>query len=89
MVRLFVVHTVEDYERWRRVYDAYETTRAEMGVRDAAVFRAPENPNHLTVTHDFDSLEAAKSFFQDSRLMAAMEDGGIIGPPQATFGEQV
>lgn len=89
MVRMFVIHTVEDYERWRQVYEELESTRAESGVRDAAVFHAPDNPNHLTVTHDFDSLEAARAFAENVQLLDAMERGGIIGPPQIWFGEQV
>ena len=88
MVRLFVMHTVDDYDWWREVYDDFDATRAELGVRSTAVFRALENPNELTVSHDFDSAEAAKAFVEDVRLMQAMESAGVVGTPRIWFAEE-
>jgi hypothetical protein len=32
MVRLFVRHTVSDYQAWRKVYDEFDAERRPMGV---------------------------------------------------------
>ena len=41
MATLFVRHTVEDYAKWKRVYDDFVPTRKKMGVMSASVHRDP------------------------------------------------
>lgn len=82
MVRLFVRHQVADYGQWRRGYDDFDETRRGLGVRGDAVFQAVDDPNDVTVWHDFDSADAARSFMSSSELKAAMEGAGVAGEPQ-------
>ena len=60
MVRLFARHPVRDYSVWRQAYDAFDEERRELGVSDQAVFQAVDDPNDVTVTHDFESRETAE-----------------------------
>jgi hypothetical protein len=69
MATLFVRHTVADYNFWRKRFDEFQPIGAEHGVKSAAVYQAVDNPNDVTVTHDFDTVEAA----------------GIVGPKPATL----
>ena len=87
MVRLFARHDIDDYDRWREAYDAFEPVRAEVGVRGAAVYRTAGNPSEVTVTHDFDSVAAAEAFMQDPRVGEAMERAGVTGAPQIWIAE--
>lgn len=82
MVTVFVRHTVEDYARWRSVYDEFDAVRAEMGVTGHAVWQALDNPNDGTVTHDFSSQESAEAFAQSQELRSAMQRAGVVGPPE-------
>ena len=81
-VRLFVRHEVTDYAVWRKVYNDFGKTRRKLGVTAQAVYRSAENPNDVTVTHDFNSMEQAKAFVASPDLKAAMDKAGIKGAPQ-------
>jgi hypothetical protein len=83
MVRLFVRHNVDDYEAWRRVYDEFDAERRSMGVKGDAVFRALDDPNDVTLWHDFDSADAARSFLSAPELRDAMQRAGVKGELQA------
>jgi hypothetical protein len=88
MVRLFVRHDVTDYGKWRAGYDDFDSTRRSMGVKGDAVYRNVENGNDITVYHDFDSIEMAKSFAGSSQLREVMGQAGVVGQPQIWFVEQ-
>ncbi len=85
MVRLFVRHNVGDYEAWRKAYDEFDAQRRPMGVTDDAVFQAIDNPNDVTVWHDFDSADAARAFASSQELKDAMQHAGVQGQPQVWF----
>ena len=85
MATLFVRHQVADYAAWRRVYDGFAPTQATFGVTAEAVYQAVDNPNDVTVTHDFATLEAAQAFAGSAEMRAAMHDAGVQGSPTVWF----
>jgi hypothetical protein len=85
MTTLFVRHEVADYAKWRQVYDEFAPTQKSLGVQDHAVYRAIENPNDITVRHEFATLEAAKAFGASPELRTAMHDAGVEGAPSVWF----
>jgi heme-degrading monooxygenase HmoA len=82
MVRVFVRHTVEDYQAWRNVYDEFDQMRRSMGVEGTAVFQSIDDPNDVTVWHDFDTAEAARAYVSSDELLNAMRRAGIEGDMQ-------
>jgi hypothetical protein len=82
MVRLFVRHNVADYAAWRQVYDDFDEARKPMGVKDDAVFQSVDNPNDVTVWHDFDSADEARAFTASDELRNASQQAGVQGEPQ-------
>lgn len=85
MTTLFVRHEVADYAKWRQVYDEFAPTQKSLGVQDQAVYRAIENPNDITVRHEFATLEAAQAFGTSPELRTAMHDAGVEGAPTIWF----
>ena len=81
-VRLFVRHDVADYAAWRKTYDGFDATRRTLGVTAQAVYQSSDNPNDVTVTHDFRTLEKAQAFAASGDLKAAMQKAGVTGTPQ-------
>jgi hypothetical protein len=81
-VRLFIRHDVADYATWRKGYDAFEVDRKSLGVTGDAVYQSVDNPNDVTVWHDFKNAEAAKAFGLSPNLKAAMDKNGVRGTPQ-------
>lgn len=84
-VRMFVRHEVSDYATWRKAYDGFKATQRKMGVTFQAVYQSTDNPNDLTVVHDFKSAEKAKAFAASEALKTAMEGAGVKGAPQIWF----
>jgi quinol monooxygenase YgiN len=81
-VRMFVRHEVTDYGAWRKVFDAFAPIQKKAGVIYKAVYQSTDNPNDVTVIHEFHSLQEAKTFAALPELKAAMEKGGVKGAPQ-------
>ena len=88
MVRSFIRHHVSDYAAWREVYDSFGDVQREHGVRAEAVHRGVDDPNDVTVTHDFDDAEAAKAFFALQELKEAMQRSGVEGEPTFWLAEE-
>jgi len=88
MATLFVRHQVADYADWRGVYDGFAPRQKALGVQANAVYQAVDNPNDITVTHEFATLEAARAFAGSSELRAAMHDAGVQGAPTVWFTER-
>jgi quinol monooxygenase YgiN len=79
MVRMFARHQVADYDAWRKVYDAFG--REALGVRQHAVYRSVDDPNDVTVWHDFDDRATAESFVGSDDLKATMTKAGVVSAP--------
>jgi hypothetical protein len=84
-VRMFVRHEVADYGAWKKSYDAFAPNQKKMGVIDQSVYQSTDDPNDVTVIHDFHSLEKAKAFAASADLKAAMEKSGVKGAPQIWY----
>jgi quinol monooxygenase YgiN len=81
-VRMYVHHEVNDYTAWKKAYNDFDAKRKTMGVIGQAVYQSIDNPNDVTVTHDFRNAETAKAFAASAELKGAMEKAGVKGTPQ-------
>ena len=89
MATLFVRHSVKDFGAWKSAYDAFDAERKTMGVTTHGVFQADDNSNSLTIYHEFDSMDAAKTFADSPRLKEVMKSAGVVGPPDIWFANRV
>ena len=87
MTTMFVRHTVSDYAAWRKVYDSVAPMQKAGGVTAQAVYRGADDSNDITVTHEFTSLEAARTFAGSADLKAAMQ-AGVVGAPTIWFADK-
>ena len=88
MIRMFVRHRVANYGSWRKGYDAFEAHRPSFGVTGQAVYQDAGDPEMVTVTHDFASLDAAKKLATSDELKQAMTAAGVVGAPDIWFTKQ-
>jgi hypothetical protein len=73
---------VEDFGEWKAGYDGAASLRDEHGVRADGLYQAADDPNDVTVFHDFDSADAAAKMIGDPRLAEIMKELGVTGEPQ-------
>lgn len=85
MATMFVRHQVSDYAKWRQIYDDFKPTQKRLGVTAETVYRAADNPNDVTVTHEFATLDAAQQFAGSTELQSAMGGAGVVGAPTIWF----
>lgn len=82
---MFVRHQVKDFQAWHTVYQDLPPMQKALGVTAQAVYRSADDPNDVTVTHEFASLEAARAYVGSPELRAAMDRAGVAGPPTIWF----
>ncbi len=70
-------HRVADYGAWKQAYDGVRDLQRAGGVRQHAVLRPADDPGLVVVVHTFDSPAAAKAFFDNPDLKAAIERAGV------------
>ena len=89
MPYLLVRHKVEDYAKWKPVYDQHGTTRKASGGQGAQLFRNATDPNELVILFEWDDLERARQFAQSEDLRQAMQRAGVADQPDIYFLEEV
>ncbi len=77
MATVYVLHRVEEYGRWREVYDSVDELQKSGGVLEDAVFRAEGDPNNVLVMHRFESLTDAHAYFKNPLLADAIREAGV------------
>ena len=84
-VRMYVRHDVTDYAIWKKGYDGFSDYQKSQGVFFQSVWQSTDNPNDVTVIHDFHSIEKAKSFVNSKELKESMMKLGVKGTPQIWY----
>jgi len=88
MYVIAINHAVDDYDKWKQVYDTYPPTTAG-GANFSRVNRGIDDPNQITVVAGFDSLDKLKSFASDPQLKDVMHRAGVHGEPRIEIYEEV
>jgi quinol monooxygenase YgiN len=88
MITMFVRHTVDDFDTWQKAVAEFAPTLKAKGVVGSAFYRSVDDPNDLTVSHEFETLEAARAFAQSDELRTARPKAGVDGAPKVWFAKQ-
>jgi len=86
---VLVIHRVEDYSKWKPIYDEDGATRKAKGSKGAFVFRNTNDPNHLVVITEWENLEKAKNFAESDNLKNTMQKAGVVGKPAVFYLEEI
>jgi len=85
MPYLLVRHKVEDYAKWKPLFDEHAEVRKSMTSKGGFVFRNADNPNEVFVLIEVEDLDTARQFTQSDELRTAMEKSGVIDQPDVFF----
>ncbi len=88
MTYIFVKHRVEDYDRWKAVFDEHAAVRKEHGSTGARVLRDANDPQEVVVITEWQDMEHAQQFAQDPDLLEVMQRAGVTGAPDIFFLEE-
>jgi hypothetical protein len=85
---LLVRHQVQDYERWKPLFDEHGLTRKANGSMGGQLFRSADNPNEIVMLIEVEELDRARQFAQSDDLRQAMQQAGVTDQPDIYFLEQ-
>jgi heme-degrading monooxygenase HmoA len=89
MAYLLVRHKVEDYAKWKPIFDEHGKARKAGGSKGGYLFRNANDPSELIILFEWDSLDKAQQFAQSDDLREAMQRAGVMDRPDVYFLEQV
>lgn len=81
MVTMFIRHTIPDLDTWRRVVTDFAPTFKAYGVVNTTFYRSADDPNDITVAHEFETLEAARTFADSDELRQARPEASETAEP--------
>ena len=85
MAYTLVRHKVEDYNKWKRVFDSSTELRRSNGEESAQIFRDVDNPNTITVLNKWTNVEKAKKFMNSPELQEKLKEAGVTSQTTINF----
>jgi heme-degrading monooxygenase HmoA len=89
MTYVLVIHKVEDYAKWKTVYDEDGATRKAKGSKGAFVFRDANDSNQMVVITEWEDMEKAKNFAESEDLRNTMQKAGVSGRPDVYYLDEI
>jgi heme-degrading monooxygenase HmoA len=89
MKQILIRLTVQDYTKWKPVFDDYASVRKTSGSHGGRLFRNADNPNEVLVLWDWGDLESGRQFFQSQGLRETMQRAGVTGRPEVYYLDEV
>ncbi len=88
MSYLVIRHKVEDYAKWKRLFDEHAATRKAHGCKGGQLLRSTEKPSEVVIVFEWDNLDEAREFTRSDDLLKTMEKAGVMGKPEFFFLEE-
>jgi len=76
---------VQDYAKWRPVFDEFKSLRDAHSLESERVFRNAANPNNVFIEMKFRDEAGAHAYMALPELRAQMQKAGVIPPPETYF----
>ena len=89
MFRIFVRHSVKDFDEWHRGYKKYYDIQRDLRMVGDSVQRGVEDPTEVTVVHESADQEDVKKYMSLPNLKELMDDIGVVGEPEIWVTEKV
>ena len=77
---VLIIHAVDDYLAWKRIFDRAATIRRDAGERSFQVLRYESDPNRIVHFSRWESIAKARAFFESPRLAEIRRQAGVLEP---------
>lgn len=84
---VLIVHEVEDYPKWKQVFDAAAGIRREAGEIEYQLFVFDRDARQIVHLSRWTSLDAARDFFESPRLVEIRREAGVVAPEFRYLGQ--
>jgi hypothetical protein len=82
---LYVRHKVQNFDKWKPIYDNNKPERNKAGLTEKHVFRDSDDPSEVTLLFETTDDTKAKAFVTSDDLREAMKEAGVVGKPEIHF----
>ncbi len=80
MEYVLIIHEVQDYEAWKKVFDDATSIRKEAGEQSYQVLKYENNANKIVHFSKWISIAQAKAFFESPKLVEIRKQAGVKAP---------
>lgn len=80
MKYVLIIHEVENYVAWKKIFDNASKIRKEAGEISYQVLKYENEPNKIVHFSVWSSLENAKQFFESPKLIEIRKEAGVKSP---------
>jgi len=89
MTYVLVRFTVEDLAKWKPVFEEAAALRKSFGSMGVHAFSKADSPNEITILGKYEDRGKAQQMFQSQEFREATQRGGVKGPPEVSFMDEV
>lgn len=75
-----IIHEVDDYAAWKKIFDHAAIIRKEAGELSYQVLKYELKPNKIVHFSKWSSIDNAKLFFESPELVQIRKDAGVKAP---------
>ena len=80
MQYVLIIHQVEDYAKWKIIFDEAAAIRKKAGEQSFQVLKTQSDPNKIVHFSNWASIERAKAFFESPELVEIRKKAGVKAP---------
>ena len=84
LYRLGVSHGVENYDRWKKIFDEDEPIRAEAGLELRAISTNADDTSIVNIMFATNDIDKAKDVINSEELKKRMTEAGVRSEPEFT-----
>lgn len=87
MALVIVAHRVEDYNKWKRVYDEDVERRNKAGLKEVKCGRKKGDPDNVYLVWRTDDIAKFEKMMDNPELEEVMKKAGVKAKPEVTIVE--
>ncbi|MFI3155733.1 MAG: antibiotic biosynthesis monooxygenase [Methylococcaceae bacterium] len=80
MEYVLIIHEVDDYAAWKKIFDDAAPIRKSAGELRYQVLKLDNNANKIVHFSKWTSLANAKAFFESAKLVEIRKQAGVKAP---------
>lgn len=77
---VLIIHEVDDYSAWKKIFDGATSIRKKAGEQSYQVLKYKDDPNKIVHFSKWSSIENAKAFFESPELARIRNEAGVKSP---------
>jgi hypothetical protein len=82
MAVVILTHKVENYQKWKPIYDKDVQRREKAGLKEIICGQKSDEPNSVYMVFETSDPNKTKEMMKDPELKEVMDEAGVISKPE-------